>query len=557
MKIRISIPNKQGNCLELPLSLFVTGIKRIGLRLLELHQDIDCTLNKIFLTYSVAILLLKRKRKLFMLELAQKSKKMTFKDKSIFSNPNFPYIPLLQTLVLGLIGKEKALKPFWNNHCLDLSQKLWLPIETDFVVSDSNSSRSSLIDYKLNSLFSIEKMENPQGKILQTISSQLSTSIPVEKWEKDDTLRSRKVRIYPTQKQKKMYRNWVGTTRYVYNRALEHCKKNSLKFNFQSMRNKFVTKKNNPDVQDWEVETPKDVRAGGLKDLEVAFKSAFSNLKNGNITKFDIKFRSKKNPFSLRIPKTAITKMKDTLSIYTTYCKEKIKVSKDKFFKTLKEIEYDCRLKIENKKWFICIPFEPIMTKNDNNDVCALDPGIRKFQTIYSEKEVVKITMDKELITRYQQKLSLYQSLRSRGYISKFKCQRGLGKIYDKINNKVDNLHYKTINNLIANYKTIFIPNFENQEIIKVVKGKKTRSLFSYLKHFSFKERLKQKASKTGTNVVVCTEEYTSKTCTRCGSLKEIGRCERYNCSSCMLNIDRDVNGARNILIKNLCKVQI
>lgn len=52
------------------------------------------------------------------------------------------------------------------------------------------------------------------------------------------------------------------------------------------------------------------------------------------------------------------------------------------------------------------------------------------------------------------------------------------------------------------------------------------------------------------TRLVVCTEEYTSKTCTRCGSLNDVGSSEVYQCSNCDLIIDRDVNGARNIFIK-------
>jgi len=48
------------------------------------------------------------------------------------------------------------------------------------------------------------------------------------------------------------------------------------------------------------------------------------------------------------------------------------------------------------------------------------------------------------------------------------------------------------------------------------------------------------------TRLVVCTEEYTSKTCTRCGSVNDVG----HQCSNCDLIIDRDVNGARNIFIK-------
>ena len=46
-------------------------------------------------------------------------------------------------------------------------------------------------------------------------------------------------------------------------------------------------------------------------------------------------------------------------------------------------------------------------------------------------------------------------------------------------------------------------------------------------------------------------EHFTSKTCTCCGHLhSNLGSSREYNCYSCGLFIDRDINGARNILLK-------
>ena len=47
-------------------------------------------------------------------------------------------------------------------------------------------------------------------------------------------------------------------------------------------------------------------------------------------------------------------------------------------------------------------------------------------------------------------------------------------------------------------------------------------------------------------------ESYTSCTCGVCGEINKMGGSEIYLCQSCGLEIDRDVTGARNILIKNL-----
>jgi len=72
------------------------------------------------------------------------------------------------------------------------------------------------------------------------------------------------------------------------------------------------------------------------------------------------------------------------------------------------------------------------------------------------------------------------------------------------------------------------------------------------LKHYLFQQRLKAKCELRGCSLDICTEEYTSKTCGRCGILNNVGSRDVFSCSSCCLVVDRDVNGARNIAIKRL-----
>lgn len=72
------------------------------------------------------------------------------------------------------------------------------------------------------------------------------------------------------------------------------------------------------------------------------------------------------------------------------------------------------------------------------------------------------------------------------------------------------------------------------------------------LRHYTFRNRCKMKAFEKGCYVDECTEEYTSQTCGRCGSLHKIGIKDIYNCPKCNFILDRDVNGARNIAIKRL-----
>lgn len=185
-----------------------------------------------------------------------------------------------------------------------------------------------------------------------------------------------------------------------------------------------------------------------------------------------------------------------------------------------------------------------------DNRFCALDPGIRSFQTVYSEEEIIQFQIKKETIRKLQLKIDKFKSLRSRKRIRKHRLKRREKKIYFQMTNLIDELHYKVINYLTNKYTLIILPSFESQKMTKNKIGI-NRSLLQ-LKHYTFKQRLKDKCEEKRCHFYSCTEEYTSKTCTRCGSLKEIKGLEVYKCENCKLMINRDVNGARNIAIKIL-----
>ena len=71
------------------------------------------------------------------------------------------------------------------------------------------------------------------------------------------------------------------------------------------------------------------------------------------------------------------------------------------------------------------------------------------------------------------------------------------------------------------------------------------------LAHRKFLERLRYKAEEYRCNVIVQNESWTSKKCCRCGRVKRnLGGSSIYNCLGCRLRINRDLNGAVNILQK-------
>ena len=72
-------------------------------------------------------------------------------------------------------------------------------------------------------------------------------------------------------------------------------------------------------------------------------------------------------------------------------------------------------------------------------------------------------------------------------------------------------------------------------------------------RHYTFRQRLLTSSKDSDTNVHVLGEEYTSKTCTSCMNINySLGGSKTYKCKKCKVVLDRDVNGARNIFLKNV-----
>jgi transposase len=70
---------------------------------------------------------------------------------------------------------------------------------------------------------------------------------------------------------------------------------------------------------------------------------------------------------------------------------------------------------------------------------------------------------------------------------------------------------------------------------------------------FKFKQRLQYKCLRNNIGYTEVDEAYTSKTCTGCSYFnKNLGKRKIFNCAICKLIIDRDINGARNILLKHM-----
>ena len=77
------------------------------------------------------------------------------------------------------------------------------------------------------------------------------------------------------------------------------------------------------------------------------------------------------------------------------------------------------------------------------------------------------------------------------------------------------------------------------------------------LSHYKFRERLKDKAETSGKCVIIVDESFTTQICSRCHNRnKEVGSKKIYECKKCNLRTGRDVNAAKNILLKYIRSIE-
>jgi IS605 OrfB family transposase len=585
------------------------------------HLPIKEELMSLVFSHSVLLLLLIQKSPKFkdkilsMLGSLQESKWTTFLDRLNSSdNHNILAIELLRTLLQESISREKVFLPFWTPVCKERSERLLLPIGTDFAGLDSNSSNNWCKRQVARSSCLTTTIIEQVNKSLQTTSWPSSTSSLVSKWEKEvmpiAKLKTIKFRIYPTKQQKEMLDHFLDISRYVYNNTLEHIKKGHTS-NFKQLRDILVTcqtkkqtqecqnkekeikelykklknDKDNEDlkeelqqlklkkkedmsknsfqrnegVKDFELSVPKDVRACAVKRCCDALKTGFTNLRNGNIRHFNMKFKKKTEEYqSFEITPKLFKVVEDGFKIAPTFFKgmDTLKVHK----RTKKKL---IGLNVSNNTdivrschgYYVHLLVNTTISKTEKLEKMAgVDPGVRSLATVQAYNietgytEVLEYKHNQKLMQKLNKKLKLL-----RGRRNKRVRKRAYLKIEEKKASIVNRAHWTMINDLLSRVDVVYFGDIKSHDIVR---GKKVfkclKQNFNDLKFYQLKQRIAYKAGLCGKKVILVPEHNTTKTCSRCGCLNDVGNSEVYNCKECKIITGRDMNASRNMILKGL-----
>jgi len=289
----------------------------------------------------------------------------------------------------------------------------------------------------------------------------------------------------------------------------------------------------------WTKNCPFQIKGIAIKEAHNAFWKA----------KGRPKFRSRKNPMqSCFIPKTAIK----PAGIYPTIS------GKGLFYReSLPEIPLDSRLIRQYGEWFLSVPHKvKTSVAESQGRIVSLDPGVRTFQTFYSETSAGWLGYDD--FGRIQRLCYWLDDLISRtAKTTNAKRKRSMKRAQDRIRKKIKNLvkelHNKAAKFLVDNFDIILLPTFETKDMAskksRKLRSKTVRAMLTW-SHYKFKMHLKNKALEFGKKVIDVCEAYTSKTCSWNGRIKNVGGSRVIRSGG--IRMDRDLNGARGIFLRAL-----
>ena len=140
--------------------------------------------------------------------------------------------------------------------------------------------------------------------------------------------------------------------------------------------------------------------------------------------------------------------------------------------------------------------------------------------------------------------------------------RKEIARLYKRLRDLTADAHRAVALELVRHWDVILLPSFNVSEMVKKKNeetGKKrvigkltTRGMLTW-RHAGFRKVLRDLAAKHGKLVVEVSEAYTSKTCGGCGEIHQnLGGRRVFKCDRCDFHVDRDMNGARNIMLRFL-----
>ena len=373
--------------------------------------------------------------------------------------------------------------------------------------------------------------------------------------------KSIRVRLYPIEEQEVLINKTIGCCRFVHNQTLENCKQSYEQTrHFPSGKERSANLVPLKEEYDFLKEVSAVALQQSLRDLDSALNNFFKNRSHFDFPRFKSKHNSKQ---SYRTP---YSNNRD--GILDNKHIKLPKLGKVRTKKFLIPDEYKlCNITVEKtntNKYYasICIETEvqplPKTEKQVGFDLGLIDLLIGSDGTRYERPKFAYANKDK--LAKEQRKLSKMRTKLERVNANLDECKnyqkqkRKVAKLHEHVSNCAKDFNHKLSRKLVEEYDFIAMENLN-------VDGMKKNHCLAYsisdVRWSQLLNFIKYKCQWYGKEFRQVDRFYaSSKICSECGAYhKDIVNSlsvREWTCPDCGTHHDRDVNAARNILIKAL-----
>ncbi|MFH1256322.1 MAG: transposase [Candidatus Diapherotrites archaeon] len=213
---------------------------------------------------------------------------------------------------------------------------------------------------------------------------------------------------------------------------------------------------------------------------------------------------------------------------------------------------FDGRIKqvtLKNRcgKWYAIIITDAVAKRVCGDAVVGIDLGVNHF-LVDSKGCVVAHPHN---IDKYAEKMVIAQrnlARKKRGSKNRLKARLRVAKIHDNVLRARKDFLHKISSKYVAKCKTIVV---EDLNIAGIVRSSYNARNVVDASWGRFLQMLCFKAESAGCRVVNVNPINTSRECCNCGYLKDMPLWQRtFKCDSCGMELDRDLNAAKNILYR-------
>lgn len=360
--------------------------------------------------------------------------------------------------------------------------------------------------------------------------------------------KSYKFRLYPEDKDKDLLSQHFGHCRFIYNYFLkekqEHYLKNKKTLNYNNCSSILTNLKKQKEYS-WLKDVNSQSLQQSLKHLETAFGKFFKKESKFPVYKSKHSFNSFSIPQNIKIIKNRI---------FIPKFKEGIKFAKHR---TIKGELCSATISLNTSgRYYVSILTKQTINVNNpskNPKVIGLDLGITDFLITSDGSKFPNFNFKRQ----YQTKISNLQrhlSRKSKNINSnkRIKLKQKIARIHEKIANSREYMQHCISKKLVEENDIICL---EALSVKNMMKNHKLAYSISDASWSSFISKLQYKAEWSGKDIVKIDHFFpSSKTCNNCGYINQnlTLKDRSWICPKCGKILDRDINAAKNILLRGL-----